>query len=48
MAGIPGSSFFRDPDIGNRLIRFAFCKRTPTLEAAVERLHKFAAGAIRR
>ncbi|HSK20224.1 MAG TPA: aminotransferase class I/II-fold pyridoxal phosphate-dependent enzyme [Longimicrobiales bacterium] len=38
VAGVPGSSFFHDPMQGRTLIRFAFCKQLPTLEAAVGRL----------
>ena len=38
VAGVPGSSFFHDPMQGRTLIRFAFCKQLPTLEAAVRRL----------
>ena len=38
VATVPGSSFFADPSEGSRLLRFAFCKRLETLEAAGERL----------
>jgi len=38
VATVPGSSFFADPSDGSRLLRFAFCKRLETLEAAAERL----------
>jgi aminotransferase len=38
VATVPGSSFYRSAADGSRLIRFAFCKRHETLEAAVERL----------
>jgi aminotransferase len=38
VAGVPGSSFFHDPRHGRHLIRFAFCKRLPTLRAACRRL----------
>ena len=38
VAGVPGSSFFREPV--NHLIRFHFAKRTETLAAAGERLLK--------
>ena len=38
VATVPGSSFYRDPADGRGLVRFAFCKRKETLEAAVERL----------
>ena len=40
VATVPGSSFFRDPHDGSHLIRFAFCKKLETLDAAVERLRK--------
>ncbi|NBV21273.1 MAG: aminotransferase class I/II-fold pyridoxal phosphate-dependent enzyme [Proteobacteria bacterium] len=36
VAGVPGSSFFREPE--NRYIRFHFAKREATLRAAGERL----------
>jgi aminotransferase len=36
VAGVPGSSFFREPV--NHLIRFHFAKREETLRAAGERL----------
>jgi aspartate/methionine/tyrosine aminotransferase len=38
VAPVPGSSFFQDPADGRHLVRFAFCKRIETLEAAGERL----------
>ena len=39
VAAIPPSSFYgAEPDEGRRLLRFAFCKRIETLEAAVARL----------
>ncbi len=39
VAAIPPSVFYAaDPDAGRRLIRFAFCKRPETLEAAAIRL----------
>jgi aspartate/methionine/tyrosine aminotransferase len=40
VAPVPGSSFFSG-DLGNSLVRFAFCKRIETLEAASERLLAF-------
>ena len=40
VAGVPGSSFFRNPVDGHRLMRFAFCKTDETLSAAAERLSK--------
>jgi aminotransferase len=38
VATVPGSSFFADPANGRHLLRFAFCKKLETLEAAGERL----------
>jgi aminotransferase len=38
VAAVPGSSFFSRPELGRDLLRFAFCKRLETLEAAGERL----------
>ena len=38
VATVPGSSFVDDPADGAHLLRFAFCKRLETLEAAGERL----------
>jgi aspartate/methionine/tyrosine aminotransferase len=42
VAAVPGSSFYRDPRDGARQVRFAFCKRLETLDAAAERLGKLA------
>jgi len=38
VAAVPGSSFYRDPRQGSQRIRFNFCKKESTLEAAAERL----------
>ncbi|MDG2095326.1 MAG: aminotransferase class I/II-fold pyridoxal phosphate-dependent enzyme [Phycisphaerales bacterium] len=38
VASIPPSSFYANPAQGSQLIRFAFCKRIETIEAALERL----------
>ena len=38
VATVPGSSFYSEPSPDRRLVRFAFCKRAETLEAAAERL----------
>jgi len=38
VAPVPGSSFFHEPALGRHLVRFAFCKRIETLEAAGARL----------
>jgi aminotransferase len=40
VAAVPGSSFYRDPREGAQQVRFAFCKRNETLDAAAERLRK--------
>lgn len=41
VAAVPPSAFYpHTPDEGRRLIRFAFCKRRQTLEAAAERLRE--------
>jgi len=38
VAAVPGSSFYRDPRQGRQKIRFNFCKKESTLEAAADRL----------
>lgn len=43
VATVPGMSFYRSPELGNSLTRFAFCKQLPTLERAAERLVTLAA-----
>jgi aspartate/methionine/tyrosine aminotransferase len=40
VAAVPGSSFYNDPRDGAQQIRFAFCKRDQTLDAAAARLSK--------
>jgi aminotransferase len=40
VAAVPGSSFYRDARDGARQVRFAFCKKVETLDAASERLRK--------
>jgi len=40
VAAVPGSSFYRDPRNGARQVRFAFCKKLETLDAAAEKLGK--------
>ena len=40
VATVPGSSFYRDPAFGKDIIRFTFCKKEETLQAAEERLKK--------
>ena len=43
VATVPGSSFYHDPALGRSVVRFAFCKKRATLEAAAERLAQLAA-----
>jgi aminotransferase len=38
VAGVPGSSFYLNPELGASQIRFCFCKKYETLAAAGERL----------
>jgi aspartate/methionine/tyrosine aminotransferase len=38
VASVPGSSFFSRPELGRPIVRFAFCKKLDTLEAAGDRL----------
>ncbi len=40
VAVVPGSSFYHDPAMGSQMVRFCFCKKDETLEAAAERLIK--------
>jgi aminotransferase len=40
VAAVPGSSFYRDARDGARQVRFAFCKKLETLDAAAEKLEK--------
>jgi aminotransferase len=40
VAVVPGSSFYHDPQLGSRQVRFTFCKRDETLAAAEERLRR--------
>ncbi len=40
VAVVPGSSFYNDPKAGSQFVRFCFCKKDETLEAAAERLEK--------
>jgi aspartate/methionine/tyrosine aminotransferase len=52
VAPVPGSSFYRDPRNGAQQVRFAFCKKPETLDAAAGKLKKLAesldgAGGIR-
>jgi aspartate/methionine/tyrosine aminotransferase len=38
VAPVPGSSFYSNPDLGRKYVRFAFCKTQDILEEAVRRL----------
>jgi aminotransferase len=38
VAAVPGSSFYTDPASGRHRLRFNFCKKDATLDAAVGRL----------
>ena len=38
VASVPGSSFYRDAELGRRQIRFTFCKKDETLDEAGRRL----------
>jgi aminotransferase len=40
VATVPGSSFFRDAELGRAYVRFCFCKRDATLDEAVRRLER--------
>ena len=40
VAAVPGSSFYNDARDGAQQVRFAFCKRDETLDAAAERLRR--------
>lgn len=48
VAAIPPSAFYEHPEDGAAFVRFAFCKRPETLEAAIERLRTWRAGLIGR
>lgn len=43
VAAIPPTPFYDNVEHGRRLVRFAFCKRLETLQAAIERLRKLKA-----
>lgn len=38
VAVVPGSSFYRHPDLGAQQVRFCYCKKEETLQRAAERL----------
>jgi aspartate/methionine/tyrosine aminotransferase len=40
VAVVPGSSFYHHKELGSQKVRFCFCKKDETLEAAAERLQK--------
>lgn len=40
VAVVPGSSFFDHPENGRQIVRFCFCKKYETLEAAEEKLRR--------
>ena len=40
VAVVPGSSFYHHPELGAQQVRFCYCKRDETLQAAAERLVK--------
>ena len=44
VAVVPGSSFYHDASLGSQQVRFCFCKKDETLEAAAERLEKLKLG----
>jgi aspartate/methionine/tyrosine aminotransferase len=44
IAAVPGSSFYRDPVDGRTHLRFAFCKKETTFQAAEKSLRKLHAG----
>lgn len=44
VAVVPGSSFYHDKSLGSQKVRFCFCKRDETLQAAAERLEKLKKG----
>ncbi len=44
VAVVPGSSFYFDSSMGSQLVRFCFCKKDETLEAAVEKLERLKRG----
>jgi len=43
VAAVPGSSFYRNPSDGRAHLRFTFCKKESTFQAAAERLSKLSA-----
>jgi len=47
VAPVPGSSFFSRPELGRKLVRFAFCKTEEQLSEAGERLGRIGGGRVR-
>jgi aspartate/methionine/tyrosine aminotransferase len=47
VAGVPGSSFYKNSDQGKNKLRFCFCKRDDTLTAADKRLEKLLTASVR-
>ncbi|HEY6769801.1 MAG TPA: aminotransferase class I/II-fold pyridoxal phosphate-dependent enzyme [Candidatus Sulfotelmatobacter sp.] len=47
VAAVPGSSFYRNPRDGAQQVRFAFCKKLETLDAAGEKLGKLRRSKVR-
>ena len=48
IACVPGSSFYNDPRDGATQVRFAFCKRPETIDAAAEHLRKLSSLPLRK
>ena len=48
VAAVPGSSFYRNAELGRTKLRFCFCKRDETLAEADRRLEKLTTVAARR
>ncbi len=44
VAVVPGSSFYHRSEMGSKFVRFCFCKKDETLEAAAERFEKLGRG----
>ncbi len=44
VAVVPGSSFYENRSLGSQMVRFCFCKKDETLEAAAENLRKLRRG----
>jgi aminotransferase len=44
VASVPGSSFYRDPASGRTQVRFCFCKKDETIDAAEQRLLRLKKG----